>query len=74
MAHAYVSIPVVGNVEVTDVYLDGKLSLPYLHGNYTTGNKIRVPVIPGYHDINMKLNGIPTTTVIANVLGGVGLG
>jgi hypothetical protein len=73
VVHAYVSIPVVGQVEVTDVYLDNHLSLAYLDGNYTTGDKIMVPVIPGYHDINMKINGVPTTTVIANVLGGIGL-
>lgn len=73
IVHAYVSIPVVGEIEVTDVYLDNHLSLGYLDGNYTTGDKVRVPVIPGYHDINMKINGVPTTTVIANVLGGTGL-
>ncbi|MEM3064465.1 MAG: hypothetical protein QW177_03735 [Candidatus Nitrosotenuis sp.] len=73
VVHAYVSIPVVGQVEVTDVYLDNHLKLGYLDGNYTTGDKIRVPVIPGYHDINMKINGVPTTTVIANVLGGTGI-
>ncbi|HWP78575.1 MAG TPA: hypothetical protein VNL34_02860 [Candidatus Nitrosotenuis sp.] len=73
VVHAYVSIPVVGEIQVTDVYLDSQLELDYLEGNYTTGNKIRIPVIPGYHDINMKINGVPTTTVIANVLGGGGL-
>ncbi|MEM4249665.1 MAG: hypothetical protein QW395_05175 [Candidatus Nitrosotenuis sp.] len=73
IVHAYVSIPVVGEIKVTDVYLDNHLSLGYLGGNYTTGDKIRIPVIPGYHDINMKINGVPTTTVIANVLGGTGL-
>jgi hypothetical protein len=73
VAHAYVSIPVVGEIELTDVYLDNRLQLEYLEGNYTTGDKIKIPVIPGYHDINMKINGIPTTTVISNVLGGTGL-
>lgn len=73
VAHAYVNIPVVGDVEITDVYLDSLLALPYLQGNYTTGDSVKVPIIPGYHDINMKINGVPTTTVIANVLGGVGL-
>lgn len=73
VVHAYVSIPVVGQIQVTDVYLDSQLELDYLEGNYTTGNKIRIPVIPGYHDINMKINGVSTTTLIANVLGGGGL-
>jgi hypothetical protein len=30
-------------------------------------------VIPGYYNINMDINGVPTTTVISNVLGGTGL-
>jgi hypothetical protein len=55
------------------VYLDNALAIPYLQGNYTTGNNIKVPIIPGYFDINMKINGIPTTTVIASVLGGTPL-
>ncbi|MFY9299864.1 MAG: hypothetical protein WAO91_01570 [Candidatus Nitrosotenuis sp.] len=73
VAHAYVQIPVVGNVTVTDTYLDNQLALSYLNGNYTTGDHIKVPVIPGYYDINMRINGVPTTTVISNVLGGTGL-
>ncbi len=73
VAHAYVNIPIVGDVEITDVYLDNSLALSYLQGNYTTGNNLKVPVIPGYHDINMKINGVPTTTVIASVLGSTGL-
>ncbi|MEW6043447.1 MAG: hypothetical protein AB1608_04225 [Thermoproteota archaeon] len=73
VVHAYVSIPVVGEAKVTDVYLDNHLHLGYLEGSYVSGDKIKIPVIPGYHDINMKINGIPTTTVIANVLGGTGL-
>ncbi len=73
VVHAYVQIPVVGDIQVTDTYLDSQLALPYINGNYTTGNSIKIPVIPGYHDINMKINGISTTTVIANVLGGSGL-
>lgn len=73
VVHAYVQIPVVGNVTVTDVYLDNALAVSYLDRNYTTGDHIRVPVIPGYYNINMKINGILTTTVIANVLGNSGL-
>lgn len=73
VAHAYVNIPVVGDVEITDVYLDSSLALHYLQGDYTTGDNVKVPIIPGYRNINMKINGIQTTTVIANVLGGVGL-
>jgi len=73
VVHAYVQIPVIGDVEVTDTYLDNNLSLSYLNGNYTTGESIKIPVIPGYSDINMKINDVKTLTVIANVLGGTGL-
>jgi hypothetical protein len=73
IVHAYVQIPVVGNVTVTDTHLGNMLQLSYLDGNYTTGNHIRVPVIPGYYDIHMKINGVPTKTVIADVLGATGL-
>ncbi|MDC8438147.1 MAG: hypothetical protein LV468_04005, partial [Candidatus Nitrosotenuis sp.] len=73
VVHAYVQVPVVGNVTISDVYLDSSLAIPYLSGNYTTGDKIKIPIIPGYHDLNMKINGIPTTTIISQVLGGTNL-
>lgn len=73
IVHAYVQIAVVGNVTVTNTYLDNALALGYLDGNYTTGEQIIIPVIPGYYNINMDINGVPTTTVISNVLGGTGL-
>ncbi|MBI5145914.1 MAG: hypothetical protein HZA84_01700, partial [Thaumarchaeota archaeon] len=73
VVHAYVQIPVVGSVTITNTYLDNSLALPYLNGNYTNGQTIMVPVIPGYHDINMEINGIPTITSIASVLGGTGV-
>jgi hypothetical protein len=81
VAHAYVQIPVVGSVSVDSVRLSGgslgdalgPLYLPYLDGNYTDIDLIRVPVIPGYHNIKMNINGIASTTVIANVLGGTGI-
>lgn len=81
VVHAYVQIPVTGSVTVTNTNLsDGALdtsrvalSLSYLNGNYTNGDLIKVPVIPGYLNINMDINGVPTTTVISNVLGGTGI-
>jgi hypothetical protein len=81
VVHAYVQIPVVGSVRVDSLRLSGgslgntlgPLNLPYLDGNYTDVDLIRVPVIPGYHDIKMNINGIASTTVIANVLGGTGI-
>lgn len=73
VVHTYVQIPVVGDVEVTNTYLDNQLPLSYLNGNYTTGESIKVPVIPGYNDINMEINGVQTMTAITNVLGSTGL-
>jgi hypothetical protein len=73
VVHTYVQIPVVGSVTITNTYLDNSLALSYLNGDYTNGQTIRVPVIPGYHDINMEINGIPTITSIASVLGGTGV-
>lgn len=72
VTHAYVQIPITGNVTVTDMRLDNT-PLPYLNGNYSTGERIRVPVIPGHQMINMIVNGIAISTAISDVLGGSGL-
>lgn len=81
VVHAYVQIPVTGSVTVTNINLGGgtletslgTLSLSYLNGNYINGQTIKVPVIPGYLNINMVINGVPITTIISNVLGGTGV-
>lgn len=78
VVHAYVQIPVTGSVTITNTHLNGgtslgTLSLSYLDGNYNNGDLIKVPVIPGYLNINMEINGVPTITVISNVLGGTGI-
>ena len=81
VVHAYVQIPVTGSVSVTNTNLGGgtlgttlgALPLQYLNGNYSNGDLIKVPVIPGYLNIDMDINGIPTTTTISNVLGGTGI-
>lgn len=81
VTHAYVQIPITGSVSITDTNLNGgtlgmisgALSLPYLNGNYYNGDLIKIPIIPGYLRINMTINGIPTITVISNVLGGTGI-
>lgn len=73
VAHAYLQIPIIGDAEVTETSLDGSLTLPYLDGNYTTGNHILVPIIPGYYDVGMRINGLPTIIRISDVLGGTGV-
>lgn len=72
VAHAYVQIPIIGNVTIGDMHLDG-MPLSYLNGDYSSGERIRVPVIPGYQKINMKINGIAASITISEVLGGTGL-
>lgn|GEM_PF-2041851 len=73
VAHAYVQIPVTGNATITGVSLDGVLALPHIDGNYTTGYRVRIPIVPGYHNISMGINGVPVAIAIADVLGGTGL-
>ncbi len=81
VVHAYVQIPVTGSVDITNTNLDGgtlgtslgALSLSYLDGSYANGDLIKVPVIPGYLNINMDINGVPTIIMISNVLGGTGI-
>jgi hypothetical protein len=68
VAHAYVQIPTIGNVTVTDMHLDS-ISLPYLNGNYLAGERIRIPIIPGHQKINMKVNGIAISTAISDAFG-----
>ena len=73
VAHAYLQIPVIGDVTVTEMSLDGSLALPYLDGNYTTGDHILVPIIPGYYNVGMKINGMLAVVRISDVLGGTGV-
>lgn len=73
VSHAYVQIPITGNVTITGLRLDDALFLPYLDGNYTTGDRLRVPIISGYGSISMKISGIPASIKIEDVLGGSGL-
>ena len=72
--HAYVKIPIISNITVTDVSLDGIVPLDHLGRNYTINhNSIFVPIIPPYKTIFLTINGIPTQLHIADVLGGTGL-
>lgn len=81
VVHAYVQIPVTDSVAITDTNLNGGtagtafgvLSLPYLNGNYYAGDLIKIPIIPGYLNVNMTINGIPTIIIISNILGGTGI-
>ncbi len=71
--HAYVKIPVIGDVTITGINLDERLSLQYLDGNYTDGQSIFVPVIPTYQSIHMRISGVPISLNVADVLSGTGL-
>ena len=78
--HAYVKIPVIGNVTIDQVVLYDKndsslsrLTLSYLNDEYHGGDSIFVPVIPGYKTITMSIDGIDATLNVADVLGGTGL-
>ena len=85
--HAYVKIPIVGDVRITDVYLDGSdpashsdgrhfdgsMRLEYLDGTYLNGQSLFVPIIPTFKQIRLTINDIPTHLNIADVLGGTGL-
>ena len=72
VVHAYVKVPVTGDVEISGAALDG-LALPYLDGRYSTGDTIHFPVIPTYRQVHMAVNGVPTFLNIADVLGATGL-
>ena len=85
--HAYVKIPIVGDVRISNVGLDGSdpslyndgrnfdgsLTLGYLDGEYSDGQSLFVPIIPTFKQIRLTINEIPTYLNIADVLGGTGL-
>ena len=73
VVHAYAKIPVIGNVNVTGTNLDGTLPLSYLDKIYSNGQDIMVPVIPGFHTINITINGIDTSLQYEDILGGTGI-
>ena len=70
--HAYVKVPVVGDVDVTGAGIGG-LDLAYLDGRYTSGEDIHFPVIPPYRDVRLHVNGVPAGMKISDVLGATGL-
>ena len=63
---AWVQVPIVGNVEITDVTLDDTLQLD-LNGNYTDGF-IHIPVIPNYNKVSMQVNDLDFSFLYYNVL------
>jgi hypothetical protein len=63
---AWVQVPIVGTVEITDVNLDDTLQLD-LNGNYTDGF-IHIPVIPSYNKVSMQVNGLDFSFLYSNVL------
>lgn len=75
--HTWAQIPVVGNVDVSNVEVRTKsgtvLQLEYLDGMYSASQddlgRIWVPVIPGYFSIHMKINEVDAVLRYADVLG-----
>ncbi len=63
---AWVQVPIVGTVEITDVKLDDTLQLD-LNGNYTDGF-IHIPVIPSYNKVSMQVNGLDFSFLYSGVL------
>ena len=73
VVHAYVSIPVIGAVDVTNLSLNNRnttadsLPLDYLNLPYNNTNMM-VPVIPGYTGFNASFGTLNTTINYADVL------
>ena len=73
VVHAYAQIPVTGTITVSELNLDKTLQLPYLNGDYTTGDVIHVPILPNHKTINLRINDIPASLRYADILGGTGI-
>ena len=71
--HTYAHIPVTGTVTITDLNLDGTLDLPYLNGVYNNNDQLDVPIVPGFKQINLRINGVETSLKYANILGNTGI-
>ena len=71
--HMYVRIPVTGTVSITDTSLDGTQDIPYIDGDYSDGDSLNVPVLPGFDAIHMRINGIQTSLRYADILGSTGI-
>ena len=68
--YAYVKVPILGNVSITEINLNGEISLDYLTGNYTGGDTLLIPVIPTFSIMNFVINGLSTSLHISDILGG----
>lgn len=73
VVHTYAHIPITGTVNITDLNLDGTLDMSYLNGIYADNDSLNVPIIPGFKQINMRINGIDTSLKYANILGSTGI-
>lgn len=77
VVHAYTSIPVTGEIIVTNTNLGRpigtSLPQPCIDKTYSTGDHIQIPVIPGYFIINMEINGIAAQLPYADVIGDDGI-
>ena len=71
--HTYAPVQVVGNVTVSNLKLDETLPIPYLDGDYSTGDVINVPIIPGYDAVRLEINGNQTLWQYSHISGGTGI-
>ena len=70
--HAYVSIPVIGTVEIDDMYFERRggganLHISYLNGNYTN-ERFLVPILPEYSGFKMTINDVDAGVQYKDVL------
>ena len=72
IVHAYVNVPITGNITVTNMQLIGRdanitnLPLNYLEGTYN--EPIFIPVIPNYKGFSMMLNNVTASMNYKDVL------
>ena len=80
VVHAYATIPATGDITVDNLRLVQSsdrtipaLEIEYLNRNYSDGELIYVPVIPGYNTILLDINELETSLMFSSILGGTGL-
>lgn len=76
--HAYVKIPISsGPITISNMTLvnsnNDALELDYLNNVYETSGEIYIPVVPGYQEIRMNVDGTESSLKYANVLGNSGV-
>jgi len=68
---AYIRIPFTISTSIENVSIDG-ITLNYLAKNYSAGDAVDIPVLPGMKKIVLKANGVDNIINIHDVAGKVG--